>query len=173
MTAALGGIVGGITALLGVLVGKYLDTRSEVRKWERDRRVQTYEKLAGSYYQVRESIRALAFLDPQSDDEARAAAERVLDVGAEWNRDVVSVWLYGSELVTDELNRLDKEVNQLFTTIRTRNSQVPWEEWRRTREPAEVALERFIGAVRSELKRPTALVRVRAELPPPTLDRDK
>jgi hypothetical protein len=75
-------IVAGLAALVGLIVGRFWDSRSEARRWRRDQRVRTYEEFAAAYYRSREGFRRLALLDvgTAGADEAQAVA---LDNGGE------------------------------------------------------------------------------------------
>jgi hypothetical protein len=156
-------LVAGLAGLLGLIVGRFWDSRSEARRWRRDQRVRTYEQFAAAYYRSREGFRRLALLDigTSEADEVQAAA---LDNGVEFNRLVVAVWLHGSAMVSAAVREVDHEINRLFLAARTR--KFTWDEWRSTRRPAEHALERFIEAVRAELSLPPSPVAIRIEALP-------
>lgn len=120
--------------LLGLLLGRFWDRISESSTWRPDTRVRCYEELAGSYYQVRDAIRALSALEPAS-PESDLAISRVLELGAKWERDIVAVWLHGSESVTRAVKQLDNQITRLFVEAPT--AKLTLEQWRQQRAEAE------------------------------------
>ena len=151
-------LIAGLAGLLGLALGRLWDRRSESNRWSRDQRVRSYENLAYAYYRLRDQCRQLSATVPGTEESERAA-DRVLDTGVEWQRDVVAVWFHGSEAVTDAVKELDDQVNELFLSARAR--QFTWDEWRLRREVAEQALEQFILAIRREFALPDFPVKLR------------
>jgi hypothetical protein len=47
-------IIGAAGVLLGLVVGRFWDIRSELRKWRRDQKVQAYQRLAEALFAMRE-----------------------------------------------------------------------------------------------------------------------
>ncbi|MFC4063609.1 hypothetical protein [Actinoplanes subglobosus] len=140
-----------IAGLLGVMVGRYWDTRSETSRWKRDQRIRIYEQFAGSYYQLREAIRQLALL-PSSGTEAETAASNALDRGAEFNQAIIAVWLHGSAPVIASAHQVEGAINALYVTARA--GKLSWDEWVVRRRAAQHALHEFTQAVRAELGLP-------------------
>ena len=68
-----------LTAVLGLVVGRYWDYHSESRKWLRDQRIRIYEELAGAYYETREAYREVALAKPGTSN-AEQASRHALDV---------------------------------------------------------------------------------------------
>jgi len=153
-------IIAGFAGLLGLLAGRFWDSRSEARRWRRDQRIRTYEQFAGAYYASREAFRIVALLDPGSAD-AEAAASQAFDRGVTFNRAMVAVWLHGSAQVAIAAHQVDVALNELMMTARAR--RFTWEEWRERRAPAEHAIERFTEAVRAELSLPKVPVTIRID----------
>jgi hypothetical protein len=148
----------GLVGLLGVAIGRLWDRQSESSRWRRDQRMRSYENLAYAYYRLRDQCRQLAATVPGT-EEADRAADRVLDTGVEWQRDVVAVWFHGSGPVTEAVKELDDQVNGLFLSARAK--QFTWDEWRLRRVVAEQALEQFILAIRREFSLPEFPVSLR------------
>jgi hypothetical protein len=151
-------LVAGLAGLVGLVLGRFWDSRSEAVRWRRDQRIRTYEQIGACYYKVREAVRTLAMLEPGTPDAGTATA-RALDLGGEFNRTIVAVWLHGSAPVATAVREIDREVLKMFRTAR--DARFSWEEWREVRAPAEHALERFVEAVRSELSLPRVAVAIR------------
>jgi hypothetical protein len=151
-------VIAGLAGLAGLILGRLWDIRSEATRWRRDQRIRSYEQLAGAYYAVREGCRDLAMLEPES-DAARAAAARVLDMGIDWNKTVVAVWLHSSPRVAAALRELDYQVDDLFLLARSR--RFTWDEWRKERQPAEKQLEILVETIRRELSLPRLTVSIR------------
>lgn len=119
-----------------------------------------YEELAGTYYQLREAIRVLSTLEPGT-AESDLAVDHVLDLGAKRERDVVAVWLHGSESVSTAVKELDNRITELF--LDARRAQLTWEEWRYRRAGPEAALEALISAVRREFHLPAFPIQLRLD----------
>lgn len=161
-------VIAGLAAIVGLVLGRFWDSRSETARWRRDQRIRTYEQVGGSYYALREAIRVLAMLEPSSESTPEVAS-RALDLGVEFNRAIVAVWLHGSGPVAAAVREIDREVIKMF--LAAREHRFSWEEWRDVRAPAEHALERFIEAVRSELSLPQLDVAIRiADIARPASD---
>jgi len=154
-------IVAGAAGLLGLLLGRFWDRISESATWRRDTRVRCYEQLAGTYYRLRDSIRILSTLEPRT-NESDLAVDHILELGTQWERDIVAIWLHGSEPVTAAVKDLDDAITQLF--LQARNTKLTWEEWRLLRAEAETALEAFVTAVRQEFRLPAFPIRLRLDL---------
>lgn len=110
-------LIAAVAGLLGLLLGRFWDRISESATWRRDTRMRCYEELAGTYYQLREAIRILSTLEPGT-AESDLAVDHVLEVGAKWERDVVAVWLHGSESVSAAVKELDNRITELFLEAR-------------------------------------------------------
>jgi len=151
-------LLAGLAGLVGLILGRFWDSRVESARWRRDQRIRIYELVGTSYYTVREAIRAVALLDPDSES-ADQAASRALDLGGDFHRAVVAVWLHGSAPVATAVRDIDAELIKMFRVARTR--RFSWEEWRDVRGPAEHALERFVEAARAELHLPQLNVTIR------------
>jgi hypothetical protein len=149
-------IVAAIAGVLGLVLGRFWDTHAEARRWRRDQRIRIYEQFASAYYASREGYRSVALLTPGS-QEAEQAAARALDLGVDFNRTLIALWLHRSATVALAAHELDIEMNKLFITARSRH--FTWDAWRVVPGPAERAPERFTETVRAEL----GLPRVRVE----------
>jgi hypothetical protein len=141
-------LIAAVAAIIGVIAGRYWDTRNEARRWKRDQRVRIYEQFAASYFQLREAFRARALL-PTSAPETAQLAGNALDRGVEFNRSIIAVWLHGSASVIASAHEVEQAVNELYAIVRS--SQLSWEEWVVAREAAQRALHGFTKSVRSEL----------------------
>jgi hypothetical protein len=146
--------------LLGLLLGRFWDRISESATWRRDARVRCYEELAGTYYRLREAIRVLSTREPGT-VESDLAVDNVLELAAKWERDVVAVWLHGSESVSSSVKELDNRITELF--LESRSAQLTWEEWRYRRAGPEAALEALISAIRREFRLPEFPIQLRLD----------
>jgi hypothetical protein len=151
-------VIGGLAALLGLVLGRLWDRKSESSKWRRDQRTRCYEQIFVAYYELRDRLRVLGAAEPGTSASDRAI-DRVLQIGAQWQSNVAAVWLYGSEPVTKAAKVLDDEVNNLFMIARSQ--QLSWDEYRSKRMPAEGALEQLISAIRNEARLPDFEVALR------------
>lgn len=57
-------VVAGLAGLLGLALGRLWDRRSESSRWRRDQQIRCYEHLFGTYYELRDQLRALGAADP-------------------------------------------------------------------------------------------------------------
>jgi len=151
-------VIGGLAALLGLILGRLWDRRSESSNWRRDQRTRCYEQLFVTYYELRDRLRVLGGVGPET-PESDHAVDRVLEVGARWQSDVAAVWLHGSEPATKAAKALDDEVNKLF--MLARSQQLSWDDYRLKRIATEGALEQLIAAIRRELRLPEFEVALR------------
>lgn len=154
-----------LAALLGLILGRVWDRRSESSNWRRDQRTRCYEQLFVSYYELRDRLRLLGAAvpgTPESDD----ASDRVLEVGARWQSNVAAVWLHSSEPVTKAAKEVDDQANALFMVARV--EQLSWDQYRVRRTAAEGALEQLIAAIRHELGLPEFEVALRWRLESPS-----
>ena len=85
------------------------------------------------------------------------------------HRQLLSVWLHGTESVTKALRRLDRSIDALFQM--SASERVGWEQFRRRRAGADESLDNFIEAVRKELALPELVVHARID-PPGSTDQD-
>ena len=160
-------VIGGLAALLGLILGRVWETRSESSNWRRDQRTRCYEQLFVIYYELRNRLRVLGATDPETPESGRAV-DRVLEVAAQWESDVAAVWLHGSEPVTQAAKALDDEVNKLFMIARAQ--QLSWDDFRLKVIAAEGALEQLIAAIRRELRLPEFEVALRWKPEQPSRD---
>ncbi|WP_330182214.1 hypothetical protein OHB26_00165 [Nocardia sp. NBC_01503] len=103
-----------MTALLGVAIGRFWDSRSESGRWQRDQRTASYRALAEQFQAVNEILRGLATADPASEGYSdRVEQVRLIDFKA-WDSAYTAVWLYGSPHVVAVASALDATVTRLF-----------------------------------------------------------
>jgi hypothetical protein len=140
--------IAGLAALLGLVLGRFWDSRVERKRWHRDQRVQSYQGVATEFYRLREAMRRVSRVGPDS-ELFSSLVDQCRDVGTAWNRELIAVWLHGSEPVVREARNLDDAANELFALVRER--QLSSTEWRAEREPAQRCLEAFANAVRRDL----------------------
>ncbi|TCK24968.1 hypothetical protein [Pseudonocardia endophytica] len=147
-----------LAAIAGVVIGRFWETRSEIGRHKRDRRVAAYENVCGHYFEIRERIRKLSTTVPSS-VESYSARTEVLEMGAKWNKAVATVWLHSTADVCRSLGELDHRLTE--SVHRALDRRYSWDEWRVERQFAEEGLEAFLEAVRVELRRPPVPVRLR------------
>jgi hypothetical protein len=152
-------VVGALAGLLGLVLGRLWDIRSEVSRWRRDQRAGIYERLAGAYYSLREALRKLAMSEPGT-AESETAESRSPEAAAEWNREVIAAWLHGTKAVTKAIQQLDHEVVNLFLRVLGRDRRLTLHQVQADRAPMQEALQRYVEAVRKEFKQPNVKVDV-------------
>lgn len=161
-------IIAALAALLGLTIGRLWDVKAEHTRWRRDQRIKSYENLASDFYRLREAMRRVSRVGPEG-EQFDDLVQDCRDVGMDWNRGLISVWLHGSERVAETARQLDDAVNELFTLVRQR--QLSAAEWRVERQRSEHCLESFIEAVRRDLLLPS--LPVRRHWRPPELADDR
>lgn len=152
------GVLAAIAAVLGIAIGRFWDTRSEDRRYTRDKRIECYERQAALFFKMREAIRAIGTCEPESTESTDALCA-ALEVGSEWNGALASVWLHSSAEVTQSLSDVDLGLNAAL--LKAVDGKYSWDEWRVERQPVEEVMERFLASVRTELRRPELPVRLR------------
>ncbi|MBV7703992.1 hypothetical protein NOVA_14530 [Nocardia nova] len=161
MTPAL---LAAVAAILGVVVGRFWDTRSESARWRRDQKTANYQRVVEQFQAVYENIRVCAITEAD-DDTFKALVEHTRTGGfSSWDSAVAAVWLHGSVDVVVTVTELDEAVAQLFyAAVERRITTVP--EWNSARRPARQAFERFVEAARKELDLPPVPVRIFTDPP--------
>ena len=147
----LAAIIGLTATILGLIIGRYWETRSESAKWRRDQRTLAYNSAAKNFYAIRDALRELA----QTSMQDAAKVDRfaaVTRAGIDWNSAVVSVWLFGSEEAASLLQAVDLEIDELAERARAR--QFDFWAWHETRRDAQACFERFLEEVRVNLSLP-------------------
>ena len=144
-------IIGAAGVLLGLVVGRFWDVRSELRKWRRDQKVLAYQRLAEAFFAMRENLRATAEAEPETSDKHKKK-ERVTQCGVEWNASNIATWMFGSSAALRKAVELDAEIDRLFALALEKRHSFP--DWHHAREPAQRYLEGFIEEVRTELSLP-------------------
>lgn len=141
-------VLAALSGLIGIILGRFWDTRSESRRWRRDQRMQSYQAVAGEFYRYREAIRGLGRVPgPGPEHEARLveASKQLTD----WNRCLATLWLHGSERAAACALSIDHEMSKL--SARAREEGILDEQWPTYREPTLVAYDNFIDAIRNDL----------------------
>lgn len=141
-------VLAALSGLIGIVLGRFWDTRSESRRWRRDQRMQSYQTVAGEFYRYREAIRELGRVPnpgPEHDVRVVDASKQLTD----WNRSLATLWLHGSEQAVACALSVDHELSKL--SARARKEGFLEEQWPAYREPTLVAYDNFIDAIRSDL----------------------
>lgn len=144
-------LMAAVAGIGGLIIGRWWDTRAELDRWRRDRRVRSYEEAAAEFYRLREVVRVLAMLDPATPD-FDAQRSRVEEAYAQWNKVLSALWLHGSEDVAAAAIRIDFEFNQLLSEAM--QTTVNWSMWPRLREPLYASFDDYIDVVRRDLSLP-------------------
>ncbi|MFG1793991.1 hypothetical protein [Nocardia sp. NPDC049149] len=145
MTATLAAVVG---ATLGIIIGRFWDMRSEASRWRRDQMTASYQRMADVFRKTTEGIRTIALADPA--DERFAEMVDRFRADSSWDDAYSAVWLHGSPVVVQAATALDLAETELFYEAQDHLHQI--EDWYRIRIPARQAFERFLVAVRDELR---------------------
>lgn len=144
MNAAL---LAGITGVLGVILGRVWDGRSEASRWRRDQKTASYQRLTEAFIVLYEDIRAIALTEPRTDESIDAINNARRD--KTWDNALAAVWLHGSTSVVTAASTMDRVVTELFYDAQARQFSI--EDWSRSRMTSADAFEGFIAAARKEL----------------------
>lgn len=144
-------------------IGRLWDTRSESVRWQRDQRTASYRALAEQFQALCEVLRALALTDPASEGYAdRVDQVRLVDFKA-WDTAYTAVWLYGTPTVVAVASDLDAAVTRLLYRVQDELHSI--RQWERDREPARSIVQKYLDAVRSELRLPEVNARFFSRTP--------
>lgn len=150
-------VLAAVTALLGIVIGRFWDGRSESARWRRDQKTAAYQSFAEQFQVITEVLRALAVADPGTGSYTDKVEQIRLEDFRGWDSAFTAVWLHGSAEVVTAAAGLDQAVTDLFYQVQER--QLDIDEWKQARMPARRAFESFIEAVRGELGLPPTPVR--------------
>ncbi|MEU0538334.1 hypothetical protein ABZ319_00560 [Nocardia sp. NPDC005978] len=139
-------------AMAGIVIGRFWDTRTESVRWQRDQRVSSYRALAEQFQLVCETLRALALTSPATVGYTDRIDEIRQSVYQGWDSAYTAVWLYGSRDVVAVAANLDAEVTRLFYRVSEQHLDVA--EWQQERTAAREVFEKFIFAIRREIRMP-------------------
>lgn len=140
-------LVAATAALLGILIGRLWDNKSESARWRRDQKTTSYSKFSEQFVGVYNAIRELAL----NEDVDRDAMEGRL--AAAWTpieSSLAAVWLHGSADVVTSATSLDRALATAIFAVLERGVHSP-EEWVAVRAPLHQAFEDFLGSARREL----------------------
>ncbi|MEV6447579.1 hypothetical protein [Amycolatopsis sp. NPDC051716] len=149
-------VMAALAGLLGIIIGRFWDGRSESSRWRRDQTTQSYQRLAEAFSQVYEHIRVVALAEPGT-----SALAEVTDRARQdktWDNALAAVWLHGSTNVIESSLSLDREVTKIFH--RVQKIQLTVADWNAARTEAAAAFEHFIEAAREELRLPFVAIRL-------------
>ncbi|MFC8384429.1 hypothetical protein [Nocardia sp. NPDC057272] len=156
MTAA---FFAALAGLVGVMIGRLWDIRSESTRWRRDQKTASYQRVIEQFQVTYEAIRVVALTDTDA-AAFQALIEHTRSGGfAAWDSAVAAVWLHGSTDVVVAVTDLDEALGALFSAATDRQIQ-DRAEWDQARQPAGAVFEQFVNAARRELDLPPAPVRV-------------
>ncbi|MEV6362247.1 hypothetical protein [Nocardia asteroides] len=139
MTAAL---LAACAAVLGIVIGRLWDHRSETTRWRRDKRADSYLQLAAAFRTSYDTIAQIALSD--------TSAEHIVATDNHvWHNALSSVWIYGSPEAAVAAAHLDRTLTQLYEDSTSRRHCTS--DWVTARVPARRAFEIFLAAVRAEV----------------------
>ncbi|MGV9668370.1 hypothetical protein [Nocardia niigatensis] len=145
-------ILAASAAIAGIALGRFWDTRTESVRWQRDQRAAGYRALAEQFQLVCEVLRALALTDPATAGYGARIDNVRQNVYQGWDGAYTAVWLYGSPDVVAVASSLDAEVTRLFYRVCEQHLDVAG--WQQERAAAREVFERFIYAIRREIRLP-------------------
>lgn len=149
MSAAL---LAALAAVVGLIIGRYWDSRSELSRWQRDQKVASYQRLANQFDVVLGEIRKPLVSTPNSEIYQSIWIDR-RSVWSEWLSAVAGIWLHGSVSVVEATTVVDKALAALEMAVAEKRI-CTLDEWKEARRPVHDAFARFIERTREDLHLP-------------------
>lgn len=143
-------LVAAMAALLGVMIGRFWDNRSESARWRRDQKTASYAKFAEQFVGVYNAIRELALNNDEGAHDRGPLEERLATTWTPIESSLAAVWLHGSADVVTSATSLDRALAKAIFAVLERGP-LPTEEWRTLRAPLHQAFEDFVDSARLEL----------------------
>ncbi|WKU48254.1 hypothetical protein Q3V23_31650 [Streptomyces sp. VNUA116] len=142
--------------VIGIVLGRLWDGRSEAARWRRDQETASYQRLAEASISLYEEIRTIALTERGTGalNEAIDRARR----DKTWDNALVAVWLHGSASVVAAASLMDRTVTELFYGAQSRQHST--EEWNRARIPSADTFEQFLASVRKDINLSPVSVRL-------------
>jgi hypothetical protein len=136
-----------IAGILGIVLGRLWDRRSEASRWRRDQRADGCQRLAEAFILVYENTRAVALAEPGTTAFSDAVASCRNDKS--WDNALAAVWFHGTPAVVTAASGMDDALTRLFYDAQERTYTQT--DWTGARRPSAEAFERFIAVAREEL----------------------
>jgi hypothetical protein len=134
-------LIAAAAGIVGLLLGRFWDCRSESSRWRRDQQVRAFDRLAEEFHLFYEAVRAVALLAPGT-SECDGAVSRARDVGTGWDRAMAAAWLYGPQTVARAARTVDDRLTKLWVTAQERRMTPV--EWTSACAAARLAMESLV-----------------------------
>lgn len=149
-------LLAALAGVIGIVLGRLWDSRSEAARWRRDQETVSYQRLAEAFIVLYEEIRSVALTERDTDALTEAIERARRD--KTWDNALVAVWLYGSTSVVTAASLMDRTVTKLFYDAQARQHSA--EDWNRARIRSTNAFEAFLAAIRKDISLPPISARV-------------
>jgi hypothetical protein len=137
-----------LAGILGIVLGRFWDARSEAGRWHRDQKTESYQHLAEAFIFLYEKIRSIALAEPDTEESNSAIDQYRLD-NTTWANALFGVWLYGSAPVATAASLADLAAKELYRAAQARLFSL--EDWDQARIPSVQAFEKFMSIARKDL----------------------
>jgi hypothetical protein len=137
-----------LAGILGIILGRLWDARSEAGRWHRDQKTESYQHLAEAFISLYEEIRSIALAEPNTNKSSSAIDQYRLD-NKTWANALFGVWLHGSASVAAAASLVDLAAKDLFYAAQARLFSL--EDWNQARISAAEAFERYMAIAREDL----------------------
>jgi hypothetical protein len=137
-----------LAGILGIILGRLWDARSEAGRWHRDQKTESYQHLAEAFIFLYEKIRSVALAGPGTEESNGAIDQYRLD-NKTWANALFGVWLHGSASVATAASLVDLAAKELFYAAQVRLFSP--EDWDQARISSAQAFERFMAVAREDL----------------------
>ncbi|MGW4370264.1 hypothetical protein ACWEKT_31925 [Nocardia takedensis] len=142
-------LIAAITGVLGVVLGRMWDHRSEASRWRRDQKIAGYQRFVEQFRTTCEHIRTVALADHTPAEFAELVTTARTET-AGWDDAYAVVRLIGSRRVVVAAAHLDAAITDLFDAAQ--QQQHTREQWASSRQPTYAAFATYIIAARRELR---------------------
>lgn len=150
-------IMAAVAGILGIVIGRFWDIRTESSRWRRDQKTASYQRFAEQFRVTYETLRAIALTDPEDPAATEMIREARTSSFQPWDSACAAVWLHGEADVVMAASELDRALTELAAKAQEHMFTVA--DWNTARVPAREAFERFVHAARHELDLPAVAVK--------------
>ena len=140
--------MGALSAIAGLLVGKFVDQRADRSRWLRDMESKALVEYVGAHQTMRQILRQLATLPGDSPDYADARKNR-RGHWASYSTAFAAVQLHADPAVYEAAERVDKELRELSALV-TRG-HLGTAKWHEARLPTDSAMVVCVDKIRGRL----------------------
>lgn len=141
-------IIGLISAVVALTLGKIWDRLEERRRWDRDERQSSYLAFIAAYQSIRQAVR-LVFKTPSADGAYPAARANKTAAWERYNTALLNLDLHCTPEVHDSARVLDRVLNRVNKAAG--DERATFDGWRSSDRELDTAMASFIETCRADL----------------------